>query len=330
MTVRRVRGRGDGAVSNTNPQIDPNVRSPRSIPSSKRVIASSKPATDRSQLTHQGRANLGPGTWQPEAAHHPADERPTSREVADPNDLATSQEAGHQHKVPANLTGLIEYANATAIKGWVWDSYNPTRRVHLELVEAGVPLAAAVADIERKDLSDIGVGDGRHGFVIELAPGVIRDGEVRVLGLRCTSTGAAVPGSPITVTPKKIPFEWCIDSVSDVEITGRLTVRDDLTRHCVVVLREGGRAIAKATASLFRRDLLTAGVGDGCYGFSLQIPHSLLDGEEHLLEVIEGESGFALTEQPIRWRPSTNTVDTKVEDFRTIVASYLGAIAQII
>ena len=55
-------------------------------------------------------------------------------------------------------------------------------------------------------------------------------------------------------------------------------------RRRLVVLKEGSCVLAQALASLFRQDLLSAGKGDGCYGFNLQMPHSLLDGKEHLLK----------------------------------------------
>ncbi len=230
-----------------------------------------------------------------------------TRQAFDPNEVPASQTAENQRHAQPALSGLIEYATPTAIRGWAWDSDNPTRRVQLELVEEGTRLATAIADVERVDLADIGIGDGRHGFMIELAPGLIPDGHPHVLDLRCSETGAAVRGSPITVQPSRTPFEWCFDSITDAELAGWLMIRNEPTRHCVVVLKEGGRALAQAMASLFRRDLLAAGVGDGCYGFSLQMPHSLLDGEEHLLDVIEMETGFALTEQPIRWRSTAGT-----------------------
>ncbi len=216
-------------------------------------------------------------------------------------------EAGERRRAQRELSGLIEIATSTAIKGWAWDSDNPTRRIQLELVEEGARLASAVADVERADLADIGIGDGRHGFLMELVPGLLSDERPHVLDLRCSETGAAVRGSPIVVTPSQTPFEWCLDSITDAELVGWFKVRNEPARHCVVVLREGGRILAQAMASMFRRDLLAAGVGDGCYGFSLQMPHSLLNGEEHLLEVVEMDSGFALTEQPIRWRSTAGT-----------------------
>ena len=242
----------------------------------------------------------------PETTQPARSDNAVARQVSNPDDVAAPHKIEEQQRLQT-LTGLIEYATPAAIKGWAWDSDNPTRRVHLELVEEGSRLATVVADVERVDLADIGIGDGRHGFVIELEPGLIPDGQPHVLDLRCSETGAAIRGSPITVQPSRTPFEWCLDTINDAELAGWLMIRNEPARHCVVVLKEGGRVLAQAMASLFRGDLLAAGAGDGCYGFSLQMPHSLLDGEEHLLEVIEMESGFALTEQPIRWRSTAGT-----------------------
>jgi glycosyltransferase involved in cell wall biosynthesis len=243
----------------------------------------------------------------PLAAHQSADDNVASQRAADSDDVLAGQTVRDQRYGHRKLSGLIEYATPRAIKGWAWDSDHPTRRVQLELVEGGLRLAAAVADLERADLADIGIGDGRHGFLIELTPGLIPDDESHILDLRCSATGAALRGSPITVQPSRVPLEWCVDSISDAALAGWLRVRNEPARHCVVVLTEGGRVLAQAMASVFRRDLLAAGVGDGCYGFSLQMPYSLLDGEEHLLEVIEMDSGLALTEQPIRWRSTAGT-----------------------
>ncbi len=68
-------------------------------------------------------------------------------------------------------------------------------------------------------------------------------------------------------------------------------LREQPSHRCVVALKEGGRVLGRAVASRFRRDLLTAGVGDGCYAFALSMPRSVLDGEEHLLELVEQTTG---------------------------------------
>lgn len=96
-------------------------------------------------------------------------------------------------------------------------------------------------------------------------------------------------------------FRWYVDEISEKGIAGWIASNDDPLQHCVVVLREGGRALVRGIASRFRADLLAAGVGDGCYAFHLAMPESLLDGNDHLLEVIEEGTGFTLTDGPVRW-----------------------------
>ena len=78
--------------------------------------------------------------------------------------------------------------------------------------------------------------------------------------------------------------------------------RDEPSHRCVVALREDERVLARTVASRFRPDLAAAGVGDGCYAFNLAMPRSLLDGQEHLLEIIEQDTGFSLTAEPVLWR----------------------------
>jgi glycosyltransferase involved in cell wall biosynthesis len=39
----------------------------------------------------------------------------------------------------------------------------------------------------------------------------------------------------------------------------------------------------------------------------MQIPGSLLDGEEHLIDIVERDTGLYLTEEPIRWRSASGT-----------------------
>jgi hypothetical protein len=208
-----------------------------------------------------------------------------------------------------------------------------------------------------------GIGDGRHGFDIALARGLLPEGR-HVLHLRCAETGAPVPGSPIVIegptgmataiteaaatdedtrrsdpdlngasrsssrrfasTGRPIPrrssaqcccgrrdavgeFPGHLDEVSDTEISGWIMQRDEPSHRCVVALREDERVLARTVASRFRPDLAAAGVGDGCYAFNLAMPRSLLDGQEHLLEIIEQDTGFSLTAEPVLWRSAAGT-----------------------
>ncbi len=208
------------------------------------------------------------------------------------------------------LLGNIDEATWTTIEGWVWDPEAPEERIRLELVEGETQLAMAVASDDRPDLVQAGVGDGRHGFSIELKPGLLAEGG-HILHLRCVDTRLAVPGSPIILqSSAEAPapaFRWHLDQITDAEVSGWISMPDDPMRHCVLVLKEADRIHARSVASRFRPDLLAAGIGDGCYGFSLQMPSSLLDGENHLLEIVEEHTGHLLTGQPIRWRSAAGT-----------------------
>jgi hypothetical protein len=181
-------------------------------------------------------------------------------------------------------------------------------------------LLVAVAGDERPELIQLGCGDGRHGFAIKLDDKVWCEGK-HILTLRCADTGAEMPGSPIIfehrgndLTPpatalrnfvsnqKRPAFRSCIDEVSERGIVGWVMIPNRPSYRCVVALKEYGRILARTVASQFRSDLLSAGIGDGCYCFTFELPSSLLDGEEHNIEIIEEETSLSLADQPVQWK----------------------------
>jgi len=93
-----------------------------------------------------------------------------------------------------------------------------------------------------------------------------------------------------------------IDELSDTDVRGWVMRPDQPSHRCLVALKEGDRVLARAVASRFRADLVPAGIGDGCHCFALPMPRSVLDGEEHLLDIVEEDTGIPLTAKPIRWR----------------------------
>src|SRR5436190_15928631 len=110
----------------------------------------------------------------------------------------SSPDAVIPHRLGRALQGYIDEANAAAIRGWAWDPEEPGERIRLELVEDDVPLLTATASEDRPGLVLSGIGDGRHGFDIALAGGLLPAGR-HVLHLCCAETGAPVPGSPIVI-----------------------------------------------------------------------------------------------------------------------------------
>lgn len=212
------------------------------------------------------------------------------------------------------LRGSIDKTTSATIEGWAWDAEAPDARIRLELVRGDTVIAEILADRERRDLVKAKIGDGRHAFQFNPPAGLLPEG-AHTLTLRCADTGAVMPGAPFDVefSDAEVPksaFRWSFDGITDQEVVGWIAVSDDPSRHCVVALKEGGRVLARGVASRFRPDLLEAGIGDGCYAFSIDMPLSLLDGAEHLLEIAEEETGFSLTPGPVEWRAAAGTAAT--------------------
>jgi glycosyltransferase involved in cell wall biosynthesis len=233
-----------------------------------------------------------------------------------------ADEAWQTVSLPTELTakvlqGRIEKITQTTIEGWVWDPQVPNGKIRLELVEGGNRLQAAIADKDRPDLVQLGCGDGRHGFNIALDKAQLSECQ-HALTLRCADTGAVMPGSPIVIdrrqsaavdsaglaaSASKSPpaIHAYIDEISESGILGWIMMPDQPSHRCIVALKEGDRILARTSASRFRLDLLSAGVGDGCYSFAFEPPRSLFDGKEHLLEVVEEDTGVRINKEPIQW-----------------------------
>ena len=219
-----------------------------------------------------------------------------------------------QRRRPRGPQGRIERVNREVIEGWVWDPQASNEPIRLELLNGEERLNVVVANEDRPYLVQLGCGDGRHGFTLRLDEALPSDGR-HALTLRCADTGAVMPGSPIivghertatadrSVTINQPRRDLCgyIDEISKDGVIGWVMMPDRPMHRCIVALKENGRIIARATASQFRLDVLLCGFGDGCYAFRLPLPPSLLDGQQHMLEIVEEETGITVTNELIRW-----------------------------
>jgi glycosyltransferase involved in cell wall biosynthesis len=76
-------------------------------------------------------------------------------------------------------------------------------------------------------------------------------------------------------------FEGAFDGVVDGKLVGWAADRNRFDRRIRVFLYDGVTALGKTVADELRWDLREAGVGDGCYGFSIPLPSALNDGKSH-------------------------------------------------
>lgn len=115
-----------------------------------------------------------------------------------PPAVETSQAAGP--------LGLLETITDGHAFGWAYDPLSPWRRLELEVLVDGELVAETVADLPRPSLAQEGIGDGRHGFVVEL-PDRLCDNAAHIISV-CLSTGEALPLArlfQVTVTSAE---EW--------------------------------------------------------------------------------------------------------------------------
>jgi Sulfotransferase family len=83
--------------------------------------------------------------------------------------------------MPVAIRGFLEFASVSSVRGWAYDSDAPS--VHLEVVVRAdnEVYGSTRADIQRHDLAAAGIGDGSHGFNIDLTSAHIPAGAVSAL-----------------------------------------------------------------------------------------------------------------------------------------------------
>jgi hypothetical protein len=85
--------------------------------------------------------------------------------------------------------------------------------------------------------------------------------------------------------PGRSQVQYHIDAVSADMISGWACNISAPSRPCSVTLKQGDKVIASTQAATLREDLVAAGVGNGCHGFSIELdtlPFSAETREVHL------------------------------------------------
>jgi len=67
------------------------------------------------------------------------------------------------------VTGFLEHADTKYVSGWAYDSSSPSARLEVIVRIGDKFYASGFADIARHDLLLAGMGDGKHGFAIDVS-----------------------------------------------------------------------------------------------------------------------------------------------------------------
>ncbi|WP_462321780.1 tetratricopeptide repeat protein [Halochromatium sp.] len=204
----------------------------------------------------------------------------------------------------SELQGRFEGVINGQVCGWAIDPLHPEMRVELELLCDGEPLARIRADLEREDLAEVALGDGRHGFRLTLDPRLF-DGQPHELSVRVHSTQQLLPGSPQRLQSGAPParvrsadVQGAFEAVSGTRAVGYAWDLSRPEHRLEVEILCEGEIVGRAAANTFRRDLYESGIGDGRHAFSAPISYELLDAKPHWLTAREAHTGKSLTHGP--------------------------------
>src|SRR5271166_1422790 len=93
------------------------------------------------------------------------------------------------------VEGRFEGVVNDRVLGWAWSPQSPLERIWVTVFVDEEPIALVAADLERRDLLDAGMGDGAHGFSVQLPIGLCDDGQHTVQVM------AGKANTPLSVSP---------------------------------------------------------------------------------------------------------------------------------
>lgn len=102
------------------------------------------------------------------------------------------------------IVGFLEFADNSSVRGWAYDSELPS--AHLEIVvRIGDKFCeSGFADIRRHDLAAEGIGDGSHGFSIDLSAAQITADDAAGLNVHAVSGAETVELSRAEIKTDRI------------------------------------------------------------------------------------------------------------------------------
>ncbi len=229
--------------------------------------------------------------------------------------------------------GLDRVESDGTLRGWCWWPAHPREQRLVEVLVDGEVMAEAICDQSRPDLVLANVGDGSHGFVVQLPQAAMASGVTVRIGLRDLETQQAVgsdclvtwddvveahPASPPTLPPAlppvvpsplaALPFEpphvaGNVDRVTrDGWVSGWCWSPSEPGRRVALAIWVDDEIVGGTVASMFRADLQDAGIGDGGHGFSYALPYEVLAERGRMRVSVRDAGTGELLSEPVDLR----------------------------
>ncbi len=246
-------------------------------------------------------------------------------------------------RIAGGLAGICDRVVGAVAEGWAIRVAEPGHRLRVEQWVDGVLAGSATANMLRTDLREQGVGDGRHGWKLNIALDPYKTRPQRV-EIRLTS-GELLPNGKFDLTfdpsmlveraeedtpatiesqlpaePKKTApslkvaqVEGAFDGLDDGMVRGWAWRPEFPEQHVQVEQWIDGVLAGVTIADLPRADLSAAGRGHGGYGWSMKLALDLAKVEPQSVELrIRGDGPiagglFTLTRDAVAADKSTST-----------------------
>ncbi len=194
------------------------------------------------------------------------------------------------------VVGRLDEASVRQVSGWAWDPARPHAAIPLVVSVDGTVLAQVIANAHRPDLAEAGIGDGHHGFAVQVEsrrfpPGA---GSVRV---QDAATLADLTGSPMALAARLLGR---VEEISHERISGWAWNTADPAAPVRLRLEIDGAAAATVVANRHRADLEAANIGAGRHGFSIDPQTLALPLTPAVIRVVDCASGAELENSPGR------------------------------
>jgi len=178
-----------------------------------------------------------------------------------------------------NFVGCLDEISSNQIKGWIADLFDVDATENAVIHIDGHLISEIKASDYREDLKIAGYGAGNHSFTIPI-DNQLSDSKVHQITLK--STSGKILDTKIFYQEPQEKLLGRIDGIKDYYLIGwaynPTYIGEPIT---IEVLDESGLVITRATCDIYRKDLLSNGIGNGYHGFSARLPLQLLDGNEH-------------------------------------------------
>ena len=121
---------------------------------------------------------------------------PPASNTAPAQNANAARRAGPPPDPPSGpIYGFHDLADCETIFGWAWNRNQPDAPINVDILDGEKLLGTVPANQFRQDLFDQGIGNGFHGFIYAVPPG-LKDGRAHSIKVKISGANLELFGTP--------------------------------------------------------------------------------------------------------------------------------------